>query len=95
MERSHRVALAATQEVGALGHGVHPMEVFVKPRGKERGNGTRGADRVCRRFKVAHVEPVQGMVSHRKVDGGRLIGVDVDRIVVVVFLGRQDSPIFH
>jgi hypothetical protein len=91
----HAVAFPAAQEVGALGHRVHPVQVLVQPRGEQRRDRPGGAHRVRGGLKVAHVEPVQNMIPNREVDGGRLVGVDVHGVLVGVLLSGHGSAVLH
>jgi hypothetical protein len=95
MEGSDTVALAAAQKVCALWKRVGTVFVLVEPIRQLGCNGSHGADRVCRGLKVAHVKAVKHVISHREVDGGRLVGVDMHRVIVGVLLGWHGPTVLH
>jgi hypothetical protein len=69
------------------------VQVLIQPIGQLRGDGANRTHRIRNRLKVAHVKAVQLVPSHREVDDGWLLRIDVNRVVVVVLLGRHWSSV--
>ena len=94
-ERRHRVSLAAAEEVGAFWELVRPVSIFVQPVRQEGCDWTHGTHVVAGWFPIAKVELVQLVTSHRKVDGGRLVRVEVHGVRVGILLRWHCVVVLH
>ena len=93
MKGSHRLSLSAAQEVRSFRERVGSVKVLVQPVGELWSNGPHSTDVVCDGLEVAHVEAVQLMPSHGKVNDRWLLGVDMNSVEVSILLGRNGSSI--
>jgi hypothetical protein len=94
-KRCNHVVFPAAQEVFTLWKGVRSMEVLVQKAGQLWRNGPYRACLVGRCFPEAHVKLLELMPSDRKVDGGLLVGIDMNCVLVCVLLCRQRLGVFH
>ena len=92
-EGSDSVPLPAAQKVRALRERVCTVKVLVQPIRELGSNGPNGANVVCDGLEVAHVEAVQLVPSHGKVDDRWLLCIDVNCVEISVLLGRNGPPI--
>lgn len=94
-EWRHHVVLSTAQKVFPLRKCVCSMQVFVQETGELRHNGSDCTGLVGSCFPKTHVELLELMPSHRKVDCRLLVGIDVHRVLVGVLLRGQWLVVFH
>jgi hypothetical protein len=94
-ERGNGIPLAATQEVGAFGELILSVPILVKPIGKKWRDRAHCAHVIARWLPVAKVKLIQLMATLRKVDGGWLVSVQVQRVRISVLLRWHPVVVFY
>ena len=89
------IALATAKVVGSFRESVSSVSVFIHPVGQFRCDGPYRADCVGNRFPVAVVILVKLMPTNREVDGGRLVGVEVNSIWIGVLLSGHAIVVMY